>query len=132
MAARIIASLACATALAGCTEDWDFAFGDPPPLTCGTEECDAAGEVCCLDETGQNPGCRATCELPSITVACSRQEHCPGEACCSSPTEFDGAACRSSCMGTDFDVCPGTENTCAEGFACTPNESAEGVFICVE
>lgn len=131
MVARELIAALVLLASSGCTEDWDFTFGDPPPIGCGAEECDG-GEVCCLDEAGLNPSCRSNCELPSFTVACSRPEHCPGEACCASVTDFDGAECRTSCMGTDLEVCAGTENTCTEGLSCAPNESADGVFVCIE
>ena len=118
--------------LPACTEDWDFTFGDPPPLSCGTGECDLATQVCCLDEMGENPTCRASCAPPSFTVGCSHPEHCPGEACCASTTEFDGSECKSSCMGTDADVCSGTENTCADGLTCAPTDGGQGVFVCIE
>ncbi len=130
--ARLVPCALVACTLGGCTEDWDFTFGDPPPITCGGDECDVATELCCVDEMGENPSCRASCEAPGFTIACSQPAHCPGEACCASTTDFDGSACKVSCMGTDADVCSGTENTCEEGLTCAPNDGGGGVFVCIE
>lgn len=126
-----VVTLSCALC-GGCTEDWDFEFGDPPALACGSGECDALSEVCCLDESGENPMCRASCTAPELTVSCSHPAHCPGEECCASESNFDGAMCKASCAAEDFVVCPGTENTCEDGATCAPNASGEGVFLCIE
>jgi hypothetical protein len=142
MRARHLIATALLSALAACTEDWDYSFGGnsqggqggaPAEVACGQTSCNMAEESCCISNDGSTATCEAECSVNQLAIACSEPTHCPGSFCCVAQegAAFTGTSCQAVCAGNQVEVCPSTANTCSDAAAsCTPHPLATGVFYC--
>jgi len=119
-----------------------------PGITCGTADCDAGAELCCVSITSYYPtytysfACEQTTDLvqcaAGIPIYCDDDHQCTGgQVCCGdlgNPT-YAKVSCKATCTGFVFGYeqihfCNPNASDCGTGQSCKPSTVITGYYVC--
>ena len=100
-------------------------------IRCGSAECNAATQDCCLGPGGGTCAGRGAC-MRGASLSCSSAASCPsGNVCCFRFSGMSGkSTCDSTCSGRgSFQLCD-SDSECSGGTRCRDGMLVPGVKTC--
>ncbi len=119
-----------------------------PGITCGTADCDASSQYCCVSITSYYPtytyafACGATSDLvqcpAGIPVYCDDDKECDaGQVCCGDlgNVTYSKVSCKPTCTGNvwgyqQVHFCDPKAPTCGTGTTCKASTVISGYYVC--